>query len=175
MAEMFPCMFPVNNMTQLEATLDHSLNKDGSHWEADEELASSHSTDMSFHHWRLTLAQGEAAGWSAGGAGGGGSGWGLLGKLWISACDRWTCTSPKTSRWENKRVMNQPPAHSSLSHMVSPLCACFTTKYPQWGLYWRILWVFSYLLSGNCDQNCYHNFQNNKSGIAKLLVFPDHQ
>lgn len=40
MAEMSPCMFPVNNMTQLDAPLDHPLNKDWSHWEAEEVLAS---------------------------------------------------------------------------------------------------------------------------------------
>lgn len=43
---MSPQMFPVNNMTQLDAALDHSLNKDRSHWEAEEELASSRSTDQ---------------------------------------------------------------------------------------------------------------------------------
>lgn len=50
-------MFPVNNRTQLDATLDHSLNKDCSYWEAEEQQASSRSVDrsaqrqadMSFH------------------------------------------------------------------------------------------------------------------------------
>lgn len=108
---MFPCMFLVNNMTQLDATLAHSLNKDCSHWEAEEELASSRSTDwkaqrradMSFHQWWLTLAQGEAAGWS--------DWWGRWWWEWVGVvrgtmdlwlCDWWTYTSPKTSSWKNK-------------------------------------------------------------------------
>lgn len=73
MAEMSAYVFPVNNITQLDAILDHSLNKDRSHWEAEGGLASSRSmdrtaqrqADMSFQQWRLTLAWGEAAGWSA--------------------------------------------------------------------------------------------------------------
>ena len=44
-AEMSACMFPVNNITQPDATLDHFLNKDRSHWEAKGELASSRSMD----------------------------------------------------------------------------------------------------------------------------------
>lgn len=41
MAEVSVCIFPVNNNTQLDATLDHFLKKDQSHWEAKRELASS--------------------------------------------------------------------------------------------------------------------------------------
>lgn len=63
MTEIFPCMFPVNNRTQLDATLDHSLNKDCSYWEAEEQLASSRSVDRSAQRQAdLTLAEGEAAG-----------------------------------------------------------------------------------------------------------------
>lgn len=63
-------MFQVNNQTQLDATLDHSLNKDCGQREAEEQLAPSRSTDgsaqrkadMPFRQLQLTLAQGEADG-----------------------------------------------------------------------------------------------------------------
>lgn len=104
-------------------TLDHSLNKVCSHWEAEEELASSRSmdwtaqrqADMSCHQWRLTLSQGEAAGWSAGGAGGWWSGWGVFESFCF--CDWWTCTSSKPSRWKNKRSWINPLSIHHCHHL----------------------------------------------------------
>lgn len=63
-------MFPVNNETKLDESLDHCLNKDCNHWEAEEQMASSSSVnwtaqrqaDMLLYYLWFTLAQGEAAG-----------------------------------------------------------------------------------------------------------------
>ena len=131
---MSPYMFPVNNMTELDATLDHSLNKDWNHWEAGEELASSRSAnrtakrpaDMSFHQWWLTLAWGEAAGWIAVGqvvvvvlvvVVEGLVGVGRWRAQWIS--DFMTgelAPYQKMSRWKNKRKI--------ISTLMFLLCVC---------------------------------------------------
>lgn len=74
MTEMFTILFPVNNLTQLDAMLDHSLNTAWSHQEVGVCLVSTRSSDWLAQRQtslQLTLAQAEADSQGSGGAVGG--------------------------------------------------------------------------------------------------------